>query len=235
MTSSPQSSSVGREKLRGGERYGVPLMASLEDAIAHYDPEVVIDLSDEPILGPVERFALASRALALGVVVRGGRLPFRAARARGGRAGDPRRDRDREAGGQDRGHRSSCPSALAEPKAGRRRDGAGWPGRARARTRRADHRGSARTLACGSSRVLGSSRDGPCRRCRDDRLPALRRWPGGRCDDVECARGCGARRDAGPRSDRSRRQWCGNAPRGTPERRSSSSVGISGPSSSPDI
>lgn len=66
----------GTEKLRGGERYGVPLMGSLEDAIAHYDPEVVIDLSDEPVLGPVERFALASRALALGVSYEGADFRF---------------------------------------------------------------------------------------------------------------------------------------------------------------
>lgn len=57
----------GTEKLRGGEDYGVPLVAGLEEAVAAHDPEVVIDLSDEPVLGPRERFLLASRALALGV------------------------------------------------------------------------------------------------------------------------------------------------------------------------
>jgi cyclic 2,3-diphosphoglycerate synthetase len=57
----------GREKLRGGETYGVPLATSLEEAVADYLPEVVVDLSDEPVLGPVERFRLASRVLALGV------------------------------------------------------------------------------------------------------------------------------------------------------------------------
>jgi cyclic 2,3-diphosphoglycerate synthetase len=57
----------GIEKLRGGEDYGVPLVESLDEAIALHDPEVVVDLSDEPVLGPRERFSLASRALAAGL------------------------------------------------------------------------------------------------------------------------------------------------------------------------
>jgi cyclic 2,3-diphosphoglycerate synthase len=58
----------GTEKLRGeGDRYGVPLAADVASAIDEHRPEVVVDLSDEPVLGPVERFALASRVLALGL------------------------------------------------------------------------------------------------------------------------------------------------------------------------
>jgi len=57
----------GTEKLRGGEDYGVPLAADVEAAIEQYGPEIVVDLSDEPVLGPVERFALASRVLAHGI------------------------------------------------------------------------------------------------------------------------------------------------------------------------
>jgi cyclic 2,3-diphosphoglycerate synthase len=57
----------GTEKLRGGDDYGVPLDADVESAIAQHAPEVVVDLSDEPVLDPVSRFALASRVLALGV------------------------------------------------------------------------------------------------------------------------------------------------------------------------
>jgi cyclic 2,3-diphosphoglycerate synthase len=57
----------GKEKLRGGEDYGLPLAAGLEDAVAEHSPDVVVDLSDEPVLGPAERFRLASRALALGL------------------------------------------------------------------------------------------------------------------------------------------------------------------------
>jgi cyclic 2,3-diphosphoglycerate synthase len=57
----------GTEKLRGGEEYGVPLAPDVEGAITTHMPEVVLDLSDEPVLGPVERFALASRVLAHGI------------------------------------------------------------------------------------------------------------------------------------------------------------------------
>lgn len=57
----------GTEKLRGGEEYGVPLAPDVEGAISAHRPEVVLDLSDEPVLGPVERFALASRVLAQGI------------------------------------------------------------------------------------------------------------------------------------------------------------------------
>ena len=52
----------GTEKLRGGEDYGVPLVASLDEVRA----EVVVDLSDEPVLGPRERMLWASQALAHG-------------------------------------------------------------------------------------------------------------------------------------------------------------------------
>jgi cyclic 2,3-diphosphoglycerate synthetase len=58
----------GTEKLRADvDDYGVPLEPGLEQAIAEYRPEVVVDLSDEPVLGPRERLALASRVLAAGV------------------------------------------------------------------------------------------------------------------------------------------------------------------------
>jgi cyclic 2,3-diphosphoglycerate synthetase len=51
----------GTEKLRPGADYGVPLVESFEGA------EIVVDLSDEPVLGPVARFEWASRALAAGL------------------------------------------------------------------------------------------------------------------------------------------------------------------------
>jgi cyclic 2,3-diphosphoglycerate synthase len=53
----------GTEKLRGGEEYGLPLLASLDEA----DAEAVVDLSDEPVLGPRERMLWASKALARGL------------------------------------------------------------------------------------------------------------------------------------------------------------------------
>lgn len=66
----------GTEKLRGfedgrGEDYGVPRLASLEEAVSEHRPDVVLDLSDEPVLGPEARFKLAARALALGVPYEG--------------------------------------------------------------------------------------------------------------------------------------------------------------------
>jgi cyclic 2,3-diphosphoglycerate synthetase len=61
----------GTEKLRGGEAYGVPLEPSVESAVARHLPDVVLDLSDEPVLGPPERLALAGRVLALGVPYEG--------------------------------------------------------------------------------------------------------------------------------------------------------------------
>jgi len=57
----------GTEKLRGDADYGVPLAADLDDAFERFRPELVVDLSDEPVLGPVERLRLASSVLARGV------------------------------------------------------------------------------------------------------------------------------------------------------------------------
>ncbi|HZC29151.1 MAG TPA: hypothetical protein VE269_05370 [Gaiellaceae bacterium] len=51
----------GTEKLRGGEDYGVPLVDDFDGA------DVIVDLSDEPVLGPSERLRLASTALADGI------------------------------------------------------------------------------------------------------------------------------------------------------------------------
>ena len=57
----------GTEKLRGGDEYGLPLASDLEEAMAEYEVDAVYDLSDEPVLGPPERFRLASRVLAAGL------------------------------------------------------------------------------------------------------------------------------------------------------------------------
>jgi cyclic 2,3-diphosphoglycerate synthase len=57
----------GTEKLRGDPDYGVPLQDDLEAALRELEPELVLDLSDEPVLGPAARFRLASRVLAAGV------------------------------------------------------------------------------------------------------------------------------------------------------------------------
>ena len=51
----------GTEKLRGAFDFGVPLVEGFDGA------EVVVDLSDEPVLGPAARMAWASRVLAAGL------------------------------------------------------------------------------------------------------------------------------------------------------------------------
>jgi cyclic 2,3-diphosphoglycerate synthetase len=53
----------GTEKLSGDDDYGVPVVEALDGVEA----DVVVDLSDEPVLGPRERMLWASRALALGL------------------------------------------------------------------------------------------------------------------------------------------------------------------------
>ena len=57
----------GTEKLRGDADYGVGVASDLDAALVEYRPELVVDLSDEPVLGPRERFRLASRVLAAGL------------------------------------------------------------------------------------------------------------------------------------------------------------------------
>jgi cyclic 2,3-diphosphoglycerate synthetase len=66
----------GQEKLRGEGDYGVRLVADLESALAELEPDVVVDLSDEPVLGPAERLRLASRVLALGLPYEGADFRF---------------------------------------------------------------------------------------------------------------------------------------------------------------
>jgi cyclic 2,3-diphosphoglycerate synthetase len=64
----------GTEKLRGDADYGVPLLGAIEDGFA--DAQVVVDLSDEPVLGPRERMLLASRVLAGGLRYEGADFRF---------------------------------------------------------------------------------------------------------------------------------------------------------------
>lgn len=52
-------------------------LRGLERALAEYRPDVVVDLSDEPITGYVERFTYAAAALAEGAAYRGADFEFR--------------------------------------------------------------------------------------------------------------------------------------------------------------
>jgi cyclic 2,3-diphosphoglycerate synthase len=54
----------------------VPLVESVEEAAALHEPEVVVDLSDEPVLSPRARLLLASRALACGLPYEGADFRF---------------------------------------------------------------------------------------------------------------------------------------------------------------
>src|SRR5258708_13347178 len=60
----------GTEKLRGVPDYGVPLCDNSGNA------EIAVDLSDEPVLDPQRRFALASRFLAEGIPYVAPDFPF---------------------------------------------------------------------------------------------------------------------------------------------------------------
>jgi cyclic 2,3-diphosphoglycerate synthetase len=64
----------GTEKLRGDADYGVPLLREIADGFER--AEVVVDLSDEPVLSPPDRFLLASRALAAGLRYEGADFQF---------------------------------------------------------------------------------------------------------------------------------------------------------------
>jgi cyclic 2,3-diphosphoglycerate synthetase len=66
----------GTEKIKGGEDYGVPLLDDVDAALEEHEPDLVYDLSDEPVLGPVERFRMASRVLAAGLPYEGADFRF---------------------------------------------------------------------------------------------------------------------------------------------------------------
>ena len=62
----------GTEKIKGGTDYGVPLVkggdpvSAVERALSEYAVEVVVDLSDEPVIGYRERMRIASLVLYAG-------------------------------------------------------------------------------------------------------------------------------------------------------------------------
>jgi cyclic 2,3-diphosphoglycerate synthetase len=62
----------GTEKIREGTDYGVPLVedkdpvSAVEKALAEYEVDMVVDLSDEPVIGYKERMKIASLALYAG-------------------------------------------------------------------------------------------------------------------------------------------------------------------------
>ena len=74
----------GTEKLREGADYGVPLVSgedpasAVEKALVEYPADVVVDLSDEPVVGYRERMRIASLVLAAGARYVGSDFELRA-------------------------------------------------------------------------------------------------------------------------------------------------------------
>ncbi|MGH3030215.1 MAG: cyclic 2,3-diphosphoglycerate synthetase [Gaiellaceae bacterium] len=66
----------GGEKLRERPDYGVPLYPDLAEGLEAADADVVVDLSDEPVVDPRTRFRLASRTLAAGLPYEGADFRF---------------------------------------------------------------------------------------------------------------------------------------------------------------
>ncbi|MEU7261443.1 hypothetical protein AB0B21_37420 [Streptomyces rimosus] len=67
----------GKEKLRGAPDFGVRLLSGgLADAVAACGAELVVDLSDEPVVGGRERMHFAAQALACGVAYAGADFYF---------------------------------------------------------------------------------------------------------------------------------------------------------------
>lgn len=73
----------GTEKLREGTDYGLPLVkakdpvSAVEKALREHEVEVVVDLSDEPVVGYRERMRIASLVLAAGARYKGSDFDFR--------------------------------------------------------------------------------------------------------------------------------------------------------------
>ena len=158
----------GTEKLRGDDDYGVPLVEAL-DAV---EADLVVDLSDEPVLGPRERMLWASRALALGLPYVGAdfrfdpppfdpvEAPSLAVIGLGKRIGKT----------AVAGHVARV--LAARPPRRRRGDGPRRAGGAGAGRDAADARRPARALPLRQARRVRPSRGGRARRRPGDRLPA---------------------------------------------------------------
>ena len=73
----------GTEKIKAGTDYGVPLVkgpdpvSAVERALCEYGVEVVVDLSDEPVIGYKERMRIASLVLHAGARYLGSDFEFK--------------------------------------------------------------------------------------------------------------------------------------------------------------
>ena len=66
----------GTEKVTDADDYGVPVLDDFDRALAEHKPDLVFDLSGEPVLDPWGRLQLASRALARGIPYAGSDFRF---------------------------------------------------------------------------------------------------------------------------------------------------------------
>ncbi|MDQ3895669.1 MAG: 2,3-diphosphoglycerate synthetase, partial [Actinomycetota bacterium] len=61
----------GGEKLAGRLEIGVPVVDDLATGLARFDPDLVFDLSDEPVVDARTRLRLASEVLLAGIPYQG--------------------------------------------------------------------------------------------------------------------------------------------------------------------
>ena len=159
----------GTEKLREEPDYGVPVVTGFEGA------EVVVDLSDEPVLGPAERLRWVSRALADGLPYVGADFRF-----------DPPRLEPFELpsvsviGTGKRVGKTAVTGHLARLLARDRSVvvvamGRGGPPEPEVVDVAADDRRARRALPRGAARRVRPPRDGGDLRRHDDRVPSRRR------------------------------------------------------------
>ena len=171
------------------------MLGSLEDAQA----EAVVDLSDEPVLGPPERICGRAAPSRWGSATLG-RTSGSTRRARAVRegavaGGDRNREADREDG---RDEACSRGSSRARPDVRRRRRwaAAGPPSR-RSSRRRPRSRGCSRLSRAGRHAASDYLEDGRGRRRADDRVPARGGGLAGQSSPRTCA-GRGLVEERGP-------------------------------------
>ena len=183
--------------------------SATSSAIAEHGRSVVVDLSDEPVLGPSERFALASRVLARGP--RRTSAPTSASTRPCSSRSRSRRSRSSAPGSGSARRRS--PAHLARLLARDREVvvvamGRGGPPEPEVVAGRADARAAPRALARAGGHAASDYLETAalagvptigCRRCR-------RRARGRRAHVSTCGSGIAARRGAAPRPRRLRRQ-----------------------------
>ena len=201
----------GTEKLRGGDDYGVPLVATTSSAPLPNGPELVVDLSDEPVLGPARPPALSRAARShAALAYAGADFRFDPPALRAVSRSLPRRDRHRQASREDRGHGPRRAVLLASSaKVVVVAMGRGGPPEPEVVESPPTHRGSRLAVARRAAMPPPTTSRPPRLPACHGRLPALRRRDRRRGGDVERPRGGRGRARA---RSRPRRSSTGAAP-----------------------